>query len=128
MNWRAAGRGFVQGMYLLLRAESESNWAVLSLADKVAATVRPHAGGMDRAGGDVTAFAGAERARLPAHGQSHLALQNDVCGLSGVGVVRIGGRRVILPRSEEHTSELQSRLHLVCRLLLEKKNTWSRPT
>src|SRR5687768_18074171 len=26
-------------------------------------------------------------------------------------------------RSEEHTSELQSRLHLVCRLLLEKKNT-----
>src|SRR2546422_5481173 len=30
----------------------------------------------------------------------------------------------VLPgaRSEEHTSELQSRLHLVCRLLLEKKN------
>src|SRR5205809_3607853 len=29
----------------------------------------------------------------------------------------------LLPaRSEEHTSELQSRLHLVCRLLLEKKN------
>src|SRR2546422_7440540 len=26
-----------------------------------------------------------------------------------------------MPRSEEHTSELQSRLHLVCRLLLEKK-------
>src|SRR2546429_8114026 len=29
--------------------------------------------------------------------------------------------RVLLQRSEEHTSELQSRLHLVCRLLLEKK-------
>src|SRR2546422_6154805 len=29
-------------------------------------------------------------------------------------------------RSEEHTSELQSRLHLVCRLLLEKKKTISR--
>src|SRR5205809_2803760 len=28
-------------------------------------------------------------------------------------------------RSEEHTSELQSRLHLVCRLLLEKKKTES---
>src|SRR2546429_9266810 len=27
----------------------------------------------------------------------------------------------VLSRSEEHTSELQSRLHLVCRLLLEKK-------
>src|SRR6478752_8764961 len=30
---------------------------------------------------------------------------------------------VQLRRSEEHTSELQSRLHLVCRLLLEKKKT-----
>src|SRR5205809_3862447 len=29
--------------------------------------------------------------------------------------------RVTFARSEEHTSELQSRLHLVCRLLLEKK-------
>src|SRR2546422_3704804 len=29
-------------------------------------------------------------------------------------------------RSEEHTSELQSRLHLVCRLLLEKKKTQRR--
>src|SRR2546429_893661 len=29
-------------------------------------------------------------------------------------------------RSEEHTSELQSRLHLVCRLLLEKKNSQAR--
>ena len=28
-------------------------------------------------------------------------------------------------RSEEHTSELQSRLHLVCRLLLEKKKDFS---
>src|SRR3989449_5759166 len=43
---------------------------------------------------------------------------------------RPGGRPELLhherrvrrrPRSEEHTSELQSRLHLVCRLLLEKK-------
>src|SRR5690554_7082618 len=30
--------------------------------------------------------------------------------------------KVYLVRSEEHTSELQSRPHLVCRLLLEKKN------
>src|SRR5438309_7704448 len=28
----------------------------------------------------------------------------------------------VKPRSEEHTSELQSQFHLVCRLLLEKKN------
>src|SRR5687768_18018620 len=33
----------------------------------------------------------------------------------------IADRRQDLGRSEEHTSELQSRLHLVCRLLLEKK-------
>src|SRR5690625_6716603 len=32
------------------------------------------------------------------------------------------------PRSEEHTSELQSRGHLVCRLLLEKKNRNQRQT
>src|SRR5205809_4715144 len=32
------------------------------------------------------------------------------------------------PRSEEHTSELQSRLHLVCRLLLEKKKKTSTPS
>src|SRR5687768_17968473 len=48
------------------------------------------------------------------------------------GVVPDGGGRAGQPppgsrqrpphRSEEHTSELQSRLHLVCRLLLEKKN------
>src|SRR3989449_5807991 len=35
------------------------------------------------------------------------------------GVIERVRQRV--PRSEEHTSELQSRLHLVCRLLLEKK-------
>src|SRR6266436_8073498 len=32
-----------------------------------------------------------------------------------------GRCHVVVQRSEEHTSELQSRLHLVCRLLLEKK-------
>src|SRR2546422_5486191 len=33
----------------------------------------------------------------------------------------LGQGNVSAGRSEEHTSELQSRLHLVCRLLLEKK-------
>src|SRR2546422_3596474 len=33
----------------------------------------------------------------------------------------IGAHAAGVGRSEEHTSELQSRLHLVCRLLLEKK-------
>src|SRR5690554_7373327 len=45
----------------------------------------------------------------------------------GVRAGQGGGRRAFrgaghdAPRSEEHTSELQSRPHLVCRLLLEKK-------
>src|SRR2546429_3864637 len=33
--------------------------------------------------------------------------------------------RARAPRLEEHTSELQSRLHLVCRLLLEKKKKYT---
>src|SRR5690554_7369479 len=48
------------------------------------------------------------------------------CGRGGADKwpepLRHEGRRVQdIPRSEEHTSELQSRPHLVCRLLLEKK-------
>src|SRR3989449_2116245 len=47
-------------------------------------------------------------------------------------VQQLPGKEAIQPshaarvRSEEHTSELQSRLHLVCRLLLEKKKQGSR--
>src|SRR2546422_2626961 len=41
---------------------------------------------------------------------------------NGVLVLLVRGS-VLGQRSEEHTSELQSRLHLVCRLLLEKKKT-----
>src|SRR5256884_3535337 len=45
----------------------------------------------------------------------------------GAGVLPTAGDKMRVDRaerlrSEEHTSELQSRLHLVCRLLLEKKN------
>src|SRR5437764_11416927 len=36
---------------------------------------------------------------------------------------RIGGASAEIGRSEEHTSELQSPMYLVCRLLLEKKKT-----
>src|SRR2546422_6375922 len=46
--------------------------------------------------------------------------QRDACQSRRVAGVQAGGRLILL-RSEEHTSELQSRLHLVCRLLLEKK-------
>src|SRR5207253_5297039 len=36
--------------------------------------------------------------------------------------------QIVIPRSEEHTSELQSRGHLVCRLLLEKKKKKKKTT
>src|SRR5258707_218398 len=39
----------------------------------------------------------------------------------GIGILRGDARARPLLRSEEHTSELQSRQYLVCRLLLEKK-------
>src|SRR5438309_6329722 len=49
-------------------------------------------------------------------------------GSSTIGTCSRGGRlaataSATAPRSEEHTSELQSQFHLVCRLLLEKKKT-----
>src|SRR2546422_11024254 len=51
--------------------------------------------------------------------------RSEVALVCGVGAGRRGRpsrrRGLINDRSEEHTSELQSRLHLVCRLLLEKK-------
>src|SRR2546422_6752153 len=49
--------------------------------------------------------------------------RGNICGR--VSGMRMSVSREVVPRaaarSEEHTSELQSRLHLVCRLLLEKK-------
>src|SRR5436305_8826934 len=45
-----------------------------------------------------------------------LQLGNDLLLLTGEK------QQIVAERSEEHTSELQSRPHLVCRLLLEKKN------
>src|SRR5256884_1351139 len=52
------------------------------------------------------------------------ARQGEGQGVEGAARARRGraGRAARAVRSEEHTSELQSRLHLVCRLLPEKKN------
>src|SRR2546422_7389751 len=54
-----------------------------------------------------------------------------MCGATTFTIVELTGpveannsssaTTIAVQRSEEHTSELQSRLHLVCRLLLEKK-------
>src|SRR5690348_17457159 len=56
---------------------------------------------------------------LAVHDASRQALGDR--GLADAGVA--DEQRVVLLRSEEHTSELQSPVHLVCRLLLEKKKT-----
>src|SRR5207249_7414335 len=78
----------------------------------------PHPGDFIRteiiepAGLSVTAAAAALNVSRPALS----SLVNSKADLSGDMALRIE------KRSEEHTSELQSRFDLVCRLLLEKKN------
>src|SRR2546422_1682601 len=62
---------------------------------------------------------------LDPHGHA-VAAALEPCGQPVDGVACPGGadhrdEHDDADRSEEHTSELQSRLHLVCRLLLEKK-------
>src|SRR2546422_11354927 len=59
-----------------------------------------------RQGGDGAGIR--DHARVGSHHTRHVGPDLDLLGVE---------------RSEEHTSELQSRLHLVCRLLLEKKNS-----
>src|SRR2546422_7376389 len=55
------------------------------------------------------------------HGVARLGYDRDVTPIDeGRREVRDPLLRADQRRSEEHTSELQSRLHLVCRLLLEK--------
>src|SRR2546422_6394171 len=52
----------------------------------------------------------------PAHVETNIVVFD-------ISETRRTAEEVLALRSEEHTSELQSRLHLVCRLLLEKKKT-----
>src|SRR3712207_8921211 len=74
---------------------------------------------------------GVEPDRVPAgHGEpdGHTQSVKVVALLRRCPAALPGGRetrRAALERSEEHTSELQSRQYLVCRLLLEKKKNKS---
>src|SRR5690625_5314980 len=72
------------------------------------------------------------KGKIPAYLGSSFAFISPVtvvmgkyAGIEGYGYV-LGGFLVV-GRSEEHTSELQSRGHLVCRLLLEKEQTLIKP-
>src|SRR5690348_17883869 len=62
--------------------------------------------------------------------ERHVLLEDDhqVPDGSGRAGRTVVGPPVPLMRSEEHTSELQSPVHLVCRLLLEKKKKRSKTT
>src|SRR5437868_10399040 len=61
---------------------------------------------------------------LKAAEQNHVDALHQVgfCYADGIGVAKDMAEALRWFRSEEHTSELQSRFDLVCRLLLEKKN------
>src|SRR5687768_18257273 len=99
-----------------MTATAESELYTLSLHD--ALPIYPPGGRPDP---------GAARLRRPVQriGADDIGRRQTVADRMGqperrrVGVEGVGGHA----RSEEHTSELQSRLHLVCRLLLEKKKT-----
>src|SRR5439155_25633944 len=65
-----------------------------------------------------------ERRRVAFLGEFHRRRSQGAGGGNAPPGSQSGGARH--GRSEEHTSELQSRGHLVCRLLLEKKKIWWR--
>src|SRR3712207_7054975 len=68
------------------------------------------------------ANAGVEEARRwDRHGEQNVAGLDVRCFHAG----NVQGGPCTCARSEEHTSELQSRQYLVCRLLLEKKKTYT---
>src|SRR3712207_7127274 len=59
----------------------------------------------------------------------HLDVQRNVAfGLERKRMPKGEVKQRVAERSEEHTSELQSRQYLVCRLLLEKKKKYERST
>src|SRR5437899_9591583 len=60
------------------------------------------------------------RTTAPTPRSAHLPAKTPTAPASTWALLGVGA--VVLVRSEEHTSELQSLRHLVCRLLLEKKN------
>src|SRR5437868_5990667 len=73
-----------------------------------------------RRSSDLFLFATPKAAGAPAKGDAHWHRWTSTAGIaSGSGWHRLA----VSYRSEEHTSELQSRFDLVCRLLLEKKKT-----
>src|SRR3712207_8350665 len=70
----------------------------------------------------ISGAAGPPRAGRRRHAARAARAHRALLRLRGAAPARGAPRRPAAARSEEHTSELQSRQYLVCRLLLEKKN------
>src|SRR5712675_2482791 len=92
-----------------MRGHDDSLFLLLAHLDPHAPLERLHDGGEILVGSDLVAGA----PQLAHDRFRHLHRDAERPGLRE--------RQPDILRSEEHTSELQSRLHLVCRLLLEKK-------
>src|SRR5689334_23850746 len=71
-----------------------------------------------RAGAAERELVGLDFESLPTERQRAIAL---AIVRRETGIMAVSALVIFLLRSEEHTSELQSQFHLVCRLLLEKK-------
>src|SRR2546429_6286247 len=95
----------------------ESDRPVVSVVDDDESLRRSLRNLLRSVGFGVETFASAEEFLRSAQRENTgcLVLDLRMTGMSGLDLLR---------RSEEHTSELQSRLHLVCRLLLEKKKQY----
>src|SRR5439155_22525797 len=80
-----------------------------------------------RSGSGGSSIATSGQRRVSAPSSSSIRTRRSSSRVSGRATRRpanapaLGSALIVMPRSEEHTSELQSRGHLVCRLLLEKK-------
>src|SRR5687768_18230320 len=100
------------GRYFNLQVEQMMKLQGLVLSGLLAAVVAPAANAQGAGTLELGVFA-----RKNFFGESY-GLRDRTGGGARLGFFLIRGVEI---RSEEHTSELQSRLHLVCRLLLEKK-------
>src|SRR5207249_547038 len=125
---RAAERAHAQRLPLLIFSASggarmqEGVLSLMQLAKTSAAIGRLHDAGLPYLSVMCDPTTGGVTASFAFLGDVILAEPGALIGFAGRRVIEQTIRRK-LPRSEEHTSELQSRFDLVCRLLLEKKKT-----
>src|SRR5689334_23992056 len=101
----------------------EETFGVTAAAPVAVAAAPGAAGGA--AGGDAAGDEAKDEFEvvLEAAGDKKINVIKEVRALTSLGLKEAKELVEAAPKSEEHTSELQSQFHLVCRLLLEKKKT-----